>query len=125
MLDDALVAFGYRLPIPHKVDGQALRPRFRAAMQGGLPQETLAKSKHGFGLPFGVWLGSHGGLQELADDSLTTLGTRGWFDDALLRRLRDELHSSHLAYWGELVWVLVMLEQWLRQHATAPHSSDC
>lgn len=125
MLDEALVAFGYRLPIPHKVHGQALRPLFRAAMQGVLPPQTLAKSKHGFGLPFGVWLGSHGGLQELADDSLTALSRRGWFDDAFLRRLRDELHGTHLAYWGELVWVLVMLEQWLRQHAAAPPGSDC
>lgn len=121
MLDEDLVAFGYRLPIHHKVHGKALRPLFRQAMRGVLPAQTLAKSKHGFGLPFGVWLGSHGGLQELADDSLTGLGARGWFDDAFLRRLRDELHSSHLAYWGELVWVLVMLEQWLRQHP----GSDC
>ena len=121
MLDEALVAFGYRLSIPHKVDGKALRPLFREAMRGVLPAQTLEKSKHGFGLPFGVWLGSHSGLQELADDSLRGLGTRGWFDHAFLRRLRDELHRSHLAYWGELVWVLVMLEQWFRQHA----GSDC
>jgi asparagine synthase (glutamine-hydrolysing) len=94
-------------------------------MQGVLPRQTLAKSKHGFGLPFGVWLGGHGGLQELADDSLTALGHRGWFDAAFLRRLRDELHRSHLAYWGELVWVLVMLEQWLRAHATSPPDAGC
>ena len=125
MLDDALVAFGYRLSTRQKVDGTALRPLFRGAMRGVLPDETLSKSKHGFGLPFGVWLGSHGGLQELADGSLAALGQRGWFETAFLRRLRDELHRSHLAYWGELVWVLVMLEQWLEHHprAIAPRSA--
>ncbi|MFZ5491211.1 MAG: asparagine synthetase B family protein [Pseudomonadota bacterium] len=126
MLDEDLVAFGYRLPIRHKVDGTALRPLFRQAMRGVLPDETLSKSKHGFGLPFGVWLGSDAGLQELADDSLTGLGTRGWFDEAFLRRLKDDLHGTHLAFWGELVWVLVMLEQWLRQHPAGPAAGgDC
>lgn len=117
MLDEDLVAFGYRLSIRQKVDGPALRPLFRSAMRGVLPDQTLGKSKHGFGLPFGVWLGSHAGLQELADASLGTLAGRGLFEPAFLARLRDELHRSHLAYWGELVWVLVMLEQWLQHHA--------
>lgn len=72
-----------------------------------------------------MWLGSHGGLQQLADDSLTALGRRGWFDEEFLTRLRDELHRSHLAYWGELVWVLVMLEQWLQAHATASPDGGC
>jgi asparagine synthase (glutamine-hydrolysing) len=61
MLDEDLVAFGYRLPIRHKVDGTALRPLFRQAMRGVFPDDTHSKSKHGFGLPFGVWLGTDAG----------------------------------------------------------------
>jgi asparagine synthase (glutamine-hydrolysing) len=125
MLDEDLVAFGYRLSIRQKVDGQALRPLFRNAMRGLLPGQTLTKSKHGFGLPFGVWLGSHTGLQELADSSLAALAGRGWFDSAFLAHLRDELHQSHLAYWGELVWVLVMLEQWLQQRPQPAAADGC
>lgn len=126
MLDEDLVAFGYRLSIRQKVDGAALRPLFRNAMRGVLPDQTLGKSKHGFGLPFGVWLGSHAGLQELADASLRALAGRGWFEATFLARLRDELHRSHLAYWGELVWVLVMLEQWLQHHkADASAGGGC
>ncbi len=125
MLDDELVAFAYRLSARQKVDGMALRPLFRGAMRGLLPHETLSKSKHGFGLPFGVWLGSHAGLQALADDSLAALANRGWFDTGFLTRLRDRLHQSHLAYWGELVWVLVMLEQWLQQRPDLQHASGC
>lgn len=125
MLDEDLVAFACRLSPRQKVDGMALRPLFRAAMRGVLPEQTLTKSKHGFGLPFGVWLGSHAGLQALADDSLAALADRGWLDAGFLARLRDELHQSHLAYWGELVWVLVMLEQWLQQHPRPTAAGGC
>ncbi|MGK2941775.1 MAG: asparagine synthetase B family protein [Immundisolibacter sp.] len=119
MLDDELVAFAYRLSPRQKVAGMALRPLFRAAMKNILPRQTLSKAKHGFGLPFGVWLGADVDLQAMADASLSALARRGWFNADLLAQLRDELHRSHLAYWGELVWVLVMLEQWLQQQTVA------
>ena len=92
-------------------------------LQGGAARisagRDLSKKKHGFGLPFGVWLTRHAGLQELAFDSLSTLGTRGFVRPEFLDKLRNEYLSRHPAYYGELVWILVMFEQWLRAATAA------
>ena len=34
-----------------------------------------------------------------------------------VRQLLDELLPAHPGYYGEMVWILMMLEQWLRGHA--------
>ena len=38
-------------------------------------------------------------------------------DDAALSALLDQRLAEHPAYYGEMVWILMMLEQWLQQHA--------
>ena len=113
-LDDRLVDFSLGLEPSLKLKGLKLRWFFKEALRGFLPDATLAKKKHGFGLPFGIWLNRHAGLQELAYDSLSSLGTRGYVRPEFLDKLRNEYLSKHAAYYGELVWILVMFEQWLR-----------
>jgi asparagine synthase (glutamine-hydrolysing) len=86
-------------------------------MRGFLPDEIIQKSKQGFGLPFGVWTRTHTGLKELSRDALATLAERKLFQPEFLRdamRLHSEGHAS---YYGELVWLLMVLEFWLRAHA--------
>jgi asparagine synthase (glutamine-hydrolysing) len=36
--------------------------------------------------------------------------------EAFVRALLDERLGEHPGYYGEMVWILMMLEQWLRQH---------
>jgi asparagine synthase (glutamine-hydrolysing) len=114
-LDDRLVDFSTRLPARWKVRGQQLRWFVKRALTGFLPDEVIHKPKHGFGLPFGVWMATHPGLKELAGDSLASLRRRALlradYIDELQRRHREE----HAHYYGEFIWVLVMLEQWLTQ----------
>jgi len=117
MLDDALVDFSLRLPTDYKLKGMKLRWFFKEALRGFLPDEILAKKKQGFGLPFGVWLTRHEGLRKLAEDSLGSLGTRGIVRPDFVRRLLPELVPQHPGYYGEMVWILTMLEQWLRVRA--------
>ncbi len=114
LLDDRLVDFSLRLAPSLKLKGFKLRWFFKEALRGFLPDATLTKKKHGFGLPFGVWLSRHNGLQQLAFDSLSSLGGRGYIRPAFLDRLRTEHLPAHPAYYGELVWILVMFEQWLQ-----------
>ena len=114
-LDDRMVDFSLGLEPSLKLKGLKLRWFFKEALRGFLPDATLSKKKHGFGLPFGVWLSRHAGLQELAFDSLSTLGARGYVRPEFLDKLRNEYLSRHPAYYGELVWILVMFEQWLRR----------
>jgi asparagine synthase (glutamine-hydrolysing) len=117
-LSDDMLAFSSRLPPRAKLNGTRLRYFFKQALREHLPGAILRKKKHGFGLPFGHWLQTNPGLRSLAYDSLSDLKARrivrGDFIDTLTRTLVRE----HPAYHGTMVWVLMMLEQWLSQHAT-------
>ena len=113
-LDDALVAFAERLDPDLKLKGLKLRWFFKHALRDFLPPEILTKSKHGFGLPFGIWLGRDQPLRELAFASLESMKRRGIVRTAFIDQLRADLLDHHATYYGELVWVLMMLEQWLQ-----------
>jgi asparagine synthase (glutamine-hydrolysing) len=113
-LDDAVVAFAERLDPGLKLKGLKLRWFFKHALRDFLPNEIITKTKHGFGLPFGIWLGRDKALHELAFASLDSLKQRGIVRAAFIDTLRADLLSDHATYYGELVWVLMMLEQWLQ-----------
>jgi asparagine synthase (glutamine-hydrolysing) len=118
-LDEAVIAFANALPAEAKVRGRRLRVFFKQALADFLPAEIIAKRKQGFGLPFGVWLTTHEGLGELARDSLNVLAGRGIIRPTLINALLDSKLKEHAHYHGGLVWVLMMLEQWLRHHDRA------
>ncbi|PKO90631.1 MAG: asparagine synthase [Betaproteobacteria bacterium HGW-Betaproteobacteria-10] len=116
MLDQKLVDFSAKLPPDYKLKGFKLRWFFKEALRGFLPDEILTKKKQGFGLPFGVWMTRHIKLRELAVNSLQSLAGRGivkrdFIDDLLGTRL-----TEHPGYYGEMVWILMMLEEWLKAH---------
>jgi asparagine synthase (glutamine-hydrolysing) len=116
MLNEELAAFANRLPVAQKVRGLRLRHFFKAALRDFLPPQIIAKKKHGFGLPFGVWLVSHEPLRRFAFGTLDALRSRGivrarFFDELLKARL-----DEHASYYGELVWIMMMLEQWFQAH---------
>jgi asparagine synthase (glutamine-hydrolysing) len=117
MLDDALLDFSLTLPVEYKLKGMQLRWFFKEALRGFLPDEILTKKKQGFGLPFGVWATRHAALKALATESLDSLSTRGIVRPAFIRTLLDQRLPEHPGYYGEMVWILMMLEQWLQGHA--------
>jgi asparagine synthase (glutamine-hydrolysing) len=117
LLDDRLVDFSLRLPVHYKLRGLKLRWFFKEALRGFLPDEIIAKKKHGFGLPFGVWAVKDAALNALATDSLRSLATRGFVQPAFVRSLLEQRLAEHPGYYGEMVWILMMLEQWLRAKA--------
>ncbi len=104
------------MPPRFKVKGLKLRSFFKEALRGFLPDETIAKKKQGFGLPFGVWATRHDGLRRLAADSLGSLSTRGIIRPEFLKELLDERLAKHPGYYGEMIWILMMLEQWIQSH---------
>jgi asparagine synthase (glutamine-hydrolysing) len=113
-LDDALLDFSLRLPSEYKLKGLKLRWFFKEALRGFLPDEILTKKKQGFGLPFGVWANRHKGLKRFATDSLQALAGRGIVRPDFIGKLITELLQAHPGYYGEMVWILMMLEQWLQ-----------
>ena len=114
LLSDGLTDFSMALPPNWKLRRFKLRWFFKEALRGFLPDDIITKKKKGFGLPFGVWATRNPALMRLAADSLNSLATRGIvrrdFTDTLIARHLPE----HPGYYGEMVWILTMLEQWLR-----------
>ena len=121
MLDDRLLEFSRTLPAAYKLKGPQLRWFFKEALRGFLPEETIAKKKQGFGLPFGVWANTTPRLQALAKDSLDTLADRGVVRRDFVHSLIGQRLREHPGYFGEMVWILMMLEQWLRAKAPGYH----
>ena len=116
LLDEALVEFSGQLPVHYKVRGQRLRWFFKEALKDLLPREIITKSKHGFGLPFGVWALSHVPLRELVDDSLNKFEERGYLRPEYIHGIRKQHAEEHPTYFGKMIWVMLMLEKWLEVH---------
>ena len=121
MLDDGLLAFSQRLPSQHKLKGLQLRWFFKEALRDFLPPEILTKKKQGFGLPFGVWANAHPPLKKLASDSLYALVERGVVRPDFAHTLLTQRLAQHPGYFGEMVWILMMLSQWLSAKAPGYH----
>jgi asparagine synthase (glutamine-hydrolysing) len=115
-LNDDLIDFSARLAPELKLKGTKLRYFFKEALRGFLPDDIITKKKHGFGLPFGVWLQKDAGLQALAMDSLQDLRGRGIVKPEFIDVLLNQHLKEHAGYHGTMVWVLMMLEQWFKQH---------
>jgi len=115
-LNDKVVQFSAGLTPQQKLNGTQLRWFFKEALRGFLPDAIITKQKHGFGLPFGVWLQEHAQLQQLAADSLSDLKARKVVRGEFIEQLVGTHLKEHAGYHGTMVWVLMMLEQWFRAH---------
>jgi asparagine synthase (glutamine-hydrolysing) len=113
LLDDRMVEFANHLPVDYKVRGQKLRWFFKEALNDLLPEKIINKSKHGFGLPFGVWSNQYQPLGDLVGDSLSDFKKRGWVQPAYLDHMLAMQRGQHASYYGVMIWVMMMLEQWL------------
>ena len=113
LLDDEMVEFSGEVPPDWKVKGQYLRWFFKTALKGFLPQEIIDKSKHGFGLPFGLWLKDYAPLRERVEDRLSDFKRRGLLKPAYVDRVRNEHMTGHATYFGSMIWVILTLEEWL------------
>ncbi len=117
MLDSRLLDFSLQLPTSYKLKGLHLRWFFKEALRGFLPDQIIAKKKQGFGLPFGVWANNTPQLKLVAKDSLESLAARGMVRPDFIQNLLTRRLPEHPGYFGEMVWILMMLEQWLRARA--------
>ena len=116
-LDDDLVDFSLELPASMKVYRLTLRHFFKAALRDFLPAETIRKRKHGFGLPFGPWLATDPALARFATDALEELVERKFIRAELVHDLLSARLKEHPGFYGEMVWILMMLEHWFKRHA--------
>lgn len=113
LLDDEMVAFSGEVPPDWKVKGRSLRWFFKTALKGYLPDAIIHKTKHGFGLPFGLWAREHAPLRERVEERLAAFARRGLLNPAYIEQLRREHMSGHATYFGKMIWVILTLEEWL------------
>jgi asparagine synthase (glutamine-hydrolysing) len=113
LLDDDLVDFSTQIPTNLKLRSRNLRYFFKKTVNGFLPRTIITKKKHGFGLPFGEWLLSSPKLRDATLPSLEKLSNRGIFRRDFVDSLINNHQTVHAAYYGNIIWVLVMLEYWL------------
>jgi len=116
MLHPDVVDLSLRVPPTLKMPGTKLRHFYKEAMSGFLPDEIIHKTKHGFGLPFGLWLHDSPRLRDLVMGNLSDLRRRNIVQPAFLDRLLHLHGSDDASYHGVFVWVLAMLEHWLAEH---------
>lgn len=115
-LERGVVDFSLALPTEYKLKGLKLRWFFKEALRGFLPDEIITKKKQGFGLPFGVWATRHPGLRNFAADTLHSLAGRGIVRREFIETLLADKLPAHPGYYGEMVWILMMMEQWMQGH---------
>ena len=116
MLDDRLVEFSTTIDPGLKLKGQKLRYFYKNSLSDFLPMEIINKPKHGFGLPFGQWLKKSNRLQEIIYSNLHDMKQRKLFHDTFIDNLIHSHQKGHAAYYGSMVWVVAILEQWFREH---------
>ncbi len=118
LLDRRLAEFSGQIPSRLKLKGTELRYIFKCAMKGILPDVVLFKKKHGFGVPIGDWFLQDAKLKSLALDILSDSRTRqrGYFCSQFYDRMVELHHQDHAAYYGEVIWYLIALELWHREH---------
>lgn len=117
-LDHELAEFSGRLPGSLKVRKLEKRYLFKMATRNLLPPAILAKKKHGFGLPIGLWLKDdleiHGWAKEVLFDPKTY--QRGYFRRQFVEHLFVNMQNDDTPYFGDLLWSFLVLELWHRIH---------
>jgi asparagine synthase (glutamine-hydrolysing) len=120
MLHPDVVAMSLKVPPDMMMPGRRLRDFYKRATTGFLPDEIIHKKKHGFGLPFGLWLQQTPRLREQIDGNLSALRQRRVIRPEFIDRLLHLHGQEDAGYYGVFIWVLAMLEQWFQEHDVSP-----
>lgn len=120
-LDAELAEFSGRIPSDLKLHGLQKRYIFKRALADFLPPKVLNKPKHGFGAPIAVWMKHDARWRELVADLLHDRRTRerGYFLPSVLDALWSQHQGEQSSYYGDLMWPVLMLELWHREHVDA------
>jgi asparagine synthase (glutamine-hydrolysing) len=117
-LDHRLAEFAATVPSRIRMRGRRLRTFFKRAYSDLLPAETLAKTKHGFGLPVAIWLREYPPFNEMMRDLVLSERSvqRGYFRRDALRTLVDRHRGDPSSFYGTILWNLMVLELWHRRY---------
>jgi asparagine synthase (glutamine-hydrolysing) len=111
-----MLEFAASVPPQMQLRRTRLRWFFKQALTDFLPAEIIAKHKQGFGLPVGLWMVEYAPLRELTHASIAALKQRDIVRPEYIDWIEQKHASEHASYYGVMLWILVMLEQWLQSH---------
>jgi asparagine synthase (glutamine-hydrolysing) len=114
LLDDTILEFSGEVPPDWKVRGQKLRWFWKESLKGFLPDPIINKTKHGFGLPFGLWAREDAALRERVQDRLSDFAKRRILEPGYVAQVRQDHAGGHATYFGTMIWVMTILEEWLQ-----------
>ena len=119
LLDHQVIEFVARIPFEYKLRGDVTKWILKEVASDLLPEETLRRSKQGFGMPLERWFGADFG--RLAREVLLDRRSRGrgWFDprgvEAVLAGAGQRIERR-----ARQVWALVCLELWAQTYLDRP-----
>lgn len=120
MLHPSIVNYSLALPAKMKLKIFKKRYLYRKYLEGFVPDEIINKKKHGFGLPISVWLRENDEVQTYFKDNLLSdnsklagIVRRDFIEDLLIE------HQKGLWNNASYLWVLLILELWLRAYDKA------
>lgn len=116
MLSSEMIELSCKIPSKLKLSPGRLRYLYKKAMQDFLPDSIINKPKHGFGLPFGVWTKTDKDLQKIAYNTLESLKAYNIFNEQFLKETIENHQEVHAAFYGELIWILMILGLWLNKN---------
>jgi asparagine synthase (glutamine-hydrolysing) len=113
-----LVDFAACIPPSLKATSETTRVIFKEALKGFLPQEIIKKKKHGMGLPVGMWMKTDKSLNDLIRTSLFQKKARihSYIQPEFLENIWTKMQSESTPYYGDNLWVYLILELWLSGH---------
>lgn len=115
LLDHVLAE--YVAALPHEIRNRNGQKKYilKKAMGDLLPEQTLTRSKIGFGLPVDQWM--RGPLRDLSWDVLTSTRAagRGFLDQRVVREVLDA-HRAEGRKNGRRIWALLCFELWCRTY---------
>ncbi len=113
-LETDVVEYALRLPWRYKLGLASTKRVLKRALRGLVPDEILARSKKGFGIPVAAWI--RGPLRPMFEDlfSRPSLERAGVLDPAAARALLDR-HLSGAMDLRKPLWTLAAFLMWQRR----------
>ncbi|MDP1629217.1 MAG: asparagine synthase (glutamine-hydrolyzing) [bacterium] len=115
LLDHEFLELTAKIPSSLKIRGRQKKYIFKKALKNFLPQETLYRTKMGFGVPLERWF-----KNELKDYLKSILLSekalnRGIFKKSEIERLIGR-HTAGKTNYAHHLWALLTLEHWFREY---------
>jgi asparagine synthase (glutamine-hydrolysing) len=111
LLDQDLFEFVNQIPDDFRMSNLGSKWLAKSVLRKHLPENLIAKRKHGFGVPVGKWLSADLKVQLLDFMNPTFLNNQGIFDSTLINRMQRDHLGGRYDYRREL-WSFLVFQRW-------------